>query len=255
MKLGKKSVDEFWLEDADDILRHRLKQASKLPQSSHPKVAVPKNKSKEITLKVPKIRIPESVTFHIPKPKEILSKQKINNNKIIAIIFKHKKTAFLSLALIFVVAASLVFFNLKKEDKKSGSSSQPTQAAKADFTPLIPIQKKAGGQAYQGITYNQEKHIIIFTDTFQGIKIVISQQKLTGPSVKDPTTILKAAQSISAKKPVQTEKGTLYYANLPNSTIQLAVCKFNDLMIFFQTNKILEDNQWQQYINGFVSQN
>lgn len=133
----------------------------------------------------------------------------------------------------------IAFLVLSHHARVSGVSSLQ-QAVK----PVVPPD---GGQKVATVEKNNQK-IVTYQDSFAGSSLTITQQKLPDNLKSDPHAITKTDQFKSAV-PLDTPKGKLYIVT--NTTgQQWAAMAYGDLLMFFQTNKTIDPDNWYKYISG-----
>lgn len=142
-----------------------------------------------------------------------------------------------------VVVTSSVLIALSRH-AKSQTVVLAGHTPQQDFKPAVPPNSP------QKVTTAENNHqtIATYQDAFAGSNLVVSQQKLPDSFKSDPQAITKLDQFKSAQS-LDTPKGKLYITTNPTGQ-QWAAITYGDLLIFFQTSKTIDSDNWYKYINA-----
>jgi hypothetical protein len=266
------SDQAFWLETNDDRLRSRLRQSRITSNEGKPvptKIAPLKKlrlgkaylKGKpgnDVSVKTKKdgraitIKVPQTLTLRLPG-KSALNRFNRYYRQKLAGIFTTKKRIAATIAITLALVSLLFVPNMLQKDQQfnQDASDQKPATEKAGFSVLVPAKNAADKD--RGLTYIEDKKIIRFEDDFFGKSIIVSEQSLKDtPALDDPSVIIKAANSIGAKRNIETEKGQLFLGAIPDTTTQLGVIKYKHLLVFLRSETQLDDETWQDYIKTLV---
>jgi hypothetical protein len=257
----KRSNEENWFDTKDNALRSRLKkptQTTSLKKSGKKwktQFAIPQ----AVTLKIPRVHIPKTITIRFTKPK-IFKKHWLQ--KVVKNTWKfcsQYKTITITAAIFFIILTVIIVVTSpsKKQQSSTTQTVQEAEKPKPEFEPVLSLEKQAKGGDL-GIKYSPDKKTASAQDNYFEKTITLSQQQITKEQAKDPTTIEKAANSIAqafslpitARKSVNSNAGILYYFDIPDSTMQRGVMVFKELLVFFVTDQQLDTDDWQQYLKS-----
>lgn len=151
----------------------------------------------------------------------------------------------------FIIISSIAWggkqiIGRNQNDGSHGTLGEST--VQPDFKPIAP---KDGSPSLKTTENNQHK-IVSYQDTIGDVQLIVSQQKLPEKFAGDPQAITKLEQFSNAES-LQTPKGKIYITtNLSGQ--QYAAIAINDLLIFFQSNKSIKLQDWNQYITDLKIQ-
>lgn len=163
---------------------------------------------------------------------------------------------------IFIVSGALVGvivvfggFRLIVGRNQTPDSAKPETAqeqAEAAFNPLIPLanlKDAAGEQTKPEFKYDSEKKVLAYVTKYNTASLTISQQVVPDKFKTDPAQLFSLAQSMSATKTLETQKGAAYVATDEKTNAQTAVFVTDEVLVFLKTDKKLDDDEWKFYIN------
>lgn len=245
-----KKPDDKWFDTKDEILRKRLKQATPIISKQKSKKL---NLNTQLTLKIPKIKIPNSVTLKLPKFSKVKIPKSINKY-----VSRFKIHLIILLVAVLVLTVVSVLNVQPKTQQNNDQKNEQSIESKPEFNPVISLNKKAAGDL--GLRYSPDKKSASFEDEYFSKKIVVSQQQLKKEDASNPVTLERAANSIAqaysipitSRKSVSSNNGKMYYYNLPDSEVQRGVMIYKDLLLFFTSEKNLDSDDWQQYLKTLI---
>lgn len=237
----------FWFDDDPEweVLRRRANNEpvpKRLKKSVEPKIrrdprptAPPVKPDKKevvvsIKLAVPKLRVPEWTRR-----------------------YRHK-ILYIGVGLLGLVGLSVLGVKTFMPNK-AGTDSKPTSAAeqaRSDFQPLLPLPNatNADGQTQkQDYRYDEQRKLLGYSTEYNGANMVISQQPVPDNLKSDRDALKKVADSIGAKDQISTQKGMAYVATNDQSKEQTAVIITDGVLLFVRSNKKLDTDEWQFYLN------
>lgn len=124
-----------------------------------------------------------------------------------------------------------------------------TTQAKPTFAPLMSAKKQTTATDAQTPTqYDEKKNLLSFPDKILSADVTVSQQPAPASFKENPAKILAAADSIGAKDKIDTALGQAYIATDAKSGVQRVMLVHNDLLVFIQSSKKLDNETWKYYI-------
>lgn len=124
-----------------------------------------------------------------------------------------------------------------------------------DFKVVTPLDKPDLGKV-QGATstYDPDKHVLSYTDSFFGADFTVSQQPLPDNLKNNPDAISNIASNLGSKASLETQQGTVYIATNPKTKQQTAVFATPKILLFIRSSSPVDDTVWQDYINKLDTQ-
>lgn len=196
-----------------------------------PKKSAPKTISLEI--KLPKLRVPKLSKLHLSR----LPIRKFDYKLLLCIVG------------ILILAVGGVFIN--RNHKLNNGGDQTAQIQQPDFKAAVPIDKPELAKV-QGATstYDPEKRVLSYTDTFMDETFTVSQQVLPDNFKTDAGALDKLVSSLGPKKVIiDTNHGPVYVSTNPKTNEQIVVFTTDKLLIFIRSSLKVEDTTWKEYIN------
>jgi hypothetical protein len=248
-------IPASWFDDPEwEVLRRRaekrpipksLKQQVKpqaRPRSSRqePRTRVKlEDTDKEVVLNL-KIAVPK---FKLPNARQFYARHRAG-------VFKATGAA---LGLVVTLLALKLISG--RQTASQGVAQKPTSAkeqAKAAFNPLVPLDNLAdatGKQAQPEFRYDAEKKVLGYATEYNDTHLTISQQAVPEKFKSNPAELMSVASSIKAETRLETQKGTAFLAKDPKSGAQTAVFATKEVLVFIRSDKELDGDEWQFYIN------
>jgi len=167
----------------------------------------------------------------------------------------HRKHIFMATGtaacLVLVVGAFKVISarQAATEAKKPVSVVDKVQEA---FTPLVPLEGVAqvkGETDDSKYRYDEDKKVLGYDSEYNGAVLTISQQALPEKVKTNPGELANIVKSIQADKSLETQKGMAYIATDEEAKTQTAIFATDEVLVFIQANKNLDDEEWKFYIN------
>lgn len=149
-----------------------------------------------------------------------------------------------ALLVIIVAGAAFYYFPGKTDTKKPTATAAAATRTAPDYQPLVPATEKATETSYDG-----KRDMVAYNANFSGARLIVSQQSLPESFTKDPSAIMKAADSIKATQQIETAKGLLYVATNEDAGYQLAIIADRSVLIFIQSNQKLNEVTWKAFID------
>lgn len=124
--------------------------------------------------------------------------------------------------------------------------SQTDTKASFDYSLPDGNESEVDGQ----VRFDPEKQVVNFVDSIGGIDITISQQPLP-EDFKDDTDakVKKLAEGFSATKTIATANPTAYIGTSAKGP-QTVIFAKNDLLVFMQSSKKIDDVDWASYVTN-----
>jgi hypothetical protein len=145
---------------------------------------------------------------------------------------------------VILFIAFVVFAGPDKHTKKAPAA--PVAAAdrtEPDYKPLLPSADAASTPSYDA-----KRNLVTYTATFSGARLTISQQALPSNFTKDPTAVMKAADSIKATDHIETAKGILYVGTNEAAGDQMALFADKTVLVFVHSDRRLDEASWKAFI-------
>lgn len=169
---------------------------------------------------------------------------------------KIRKFGLLAVAAVAVIiVASVVVSNLKPETKGSKAADTtiggvPKPEFKPEFEPVVPLDKPDIAKTQSATsTYDPERKVLSYTDTYLGESFTISQQKLPEAFKNGTDALSKLADSLGQKQVLETHRGTGYLSTNPKTREQTVVLTTPELLLFIRSAEMVEESIWETYIN------
>lgn len=175
-----------------------------------------------------KVRLPATVKSKLPK--------------LPAAARPYRRPAMISGSIIFV---TLVAFGLREVVHKPIVTTGKVAAAERtapDFKPLVPSAAEASATTYDG-----KRDMLMYSSTFSGARLTVSQQPLPARFMRDPKALQAAADSLNAKQRLDTASGPIYIATNETND-QMALYAGKQVLLFIHTDRKLDDASWKSFI-------
>jgi hypothetical protein len=186
-----------------------------------------------------------SITVQIPQLRRSGGSpgEAIENNKS-----PRLKLLFTGIAVVIVTAvAAGSYYGLRLHGHKVLNPAVAEAAAKVrtepNYEPLIPSDTETTTKSYDG-----QKNVVAYNTTFSEARVTVSQQPLPANFPNDPSALLRAADSINAKKRVDTIKGPIFIATSDIDKSQMGLFASKTVLVFIHTDKTLDDVSWKSFI-------
>lgn len=145
------------------------------------------------------------------------------------------------LAVVFVVLAGGValgqtYFNGKATPERVVATDLLLPSGKTSY--LVGVTEEAGGK------------VSVFKDKVGQALLTIREQRLSEQDSTKSTLAAEAASTLNTKDKVETDNGTAYIASDIQAGTQTVIFGADKKLIFIQSDKRLEDADWQIYINA-----
>lgn len=249
---------DFWLDDPEwEVLRRkaenrpvtkdlRQRMAKQRPgaktRREEPRAQTKREDTdKEVVVNL-KLAIPKV------KPPDLKHLYRTHKRKII-------KAGALSLAVI-VAFGAFKLFSTQQRTEEAKKPVAPEEQAQQAFNPLVPLEgfADAGGKKSEpAFKYDTEKKVLGYTSRYNEAKIVVSQQALPDQLKTHPGQIEGIARSVNANVPVDTQKGRVYIATNDKTGEQVVIFATEEVLVFINSNKELDNESWKIYINQLNS--
>lgn len=230
------SVDGVVARDLAPRTRSQIKSDDYLGIGTPPpdSKAAPRVVSLEIKLpKLPKINLP-----------------KVNYRRVAKKVTKPKAAA----AILLILVLGLGVAQLTKNHDKTGAGTNP-QDIKPDFNAVVPLDKPdIANKQGDSVTYDVEKHVLSYTDTYFNETFTVSQQKLPDNLKSNPEELKKLAATMGSSHEVSTHRGMVYVATNQKTKEQTGVFPTGDLLLFIRTPREVDDTTWNEYVNKLNTQ-
>lgn len=248
-------IPSSWFEDDPEweLLRHKaekrpvskdLKQKvaaqhlKRRPRRDQPRAAVNKESTDDevvvnLKLAVPRLKPPDLRKFYRQHKKHLLGAAGI---------------AGFTLVLIGTFKAIDIYRTSHKTNKPASAEERATQS----FNPLIPLENlkdAAGDQVEPEYAFDDEKKVLGYSTEYNGAVLTLSQQALPEKLKSNQGELALLAQSIGAGRTLDTQKGTAYISAGSKDKTQRAVFATDEVLVFIQASKVLDDDEWKFYIN------
>ena len=241
-----------WLDDPEwEILRRKaakqpiprdLKRRLRPPESTHEAREQPRAQAhkqttdQEVVLNL-KLAIPK---IHLPDPKKLYR--------------QHRKKLYIAGG---ALASFIIFFGAFKllSSMRPNELQKPTSAedkAAQSFNPLVPhddLPDTAGKQAEPHYAYDETKQVLSYGTEYNKATLTLSQQALPAKLKSNRNELGSIAQSVGAVNSFDTQKGTAYTSPAEEGKAQIGVFATSDVLVFVQSNKPLDEEEWKLYIN------
>ena len=261
--MGKGS--DFWLDDPEwELLRRKAENRSvskKIKRNQQtrplkPMLELPREEPRaEVTKQIAEKEVVLSLKLKLPRVRLPNLRQllRLLYNRFYVLETRYKVALWAGaglLCLFSVIGVVKPFKNNNASTNDEPASAQ--EQAKAEFNPLVPLENLTdanGAQSKPEFKYDKEKKVLGYVAGYNGANLTISQQQLPKELKSDPAKLMATADSIKADKRVDTQKGTAYIATDEKTKAQTAVFATDDVLVFVRSNKSLDDDEWQMYIN------
>ncbi|HTE58515.1 MAG TPA: hypothetical protein VK694_07255 [Verrucomicrobiae bacterium] len=255
---------DFWLDDPEwEILRRRAEKRpvpKKLKQQARPqpKLRLPREEPRaEITRQVAEKQVVVNLQLRMPRFKLLGIKQRFRQLRKSWLLMRarNKRAVMAGVALVCLMGGFGVL-NLLKGGDQAGQGGGPVvtaqQQAETDFNPLVPLENLTdanGQQSRPDFKYDKEKKVLGYVAEFNGASLTISQQPAPGDFKSNPAKLMSVAESFKATTHLDTQKGTAYIASDEKTKVQTAIFATDEVLVFVRSNKPLDNDEWQMYIN------
>jgi hypothetical protein len=117
---------------------------------------------------------------------------------------------------------------------------------KPNFSTLTPDKSTKASEK----KYNATKKVVSFTDSIGGVDITVSQQALPDAFKKDTDNqVKKLAEGFSANEVLSTANPTAYLGTSIKGP-QTVIFAKNNLLVFIQSTKNIDNHDWAEYITN-----
>ena len=232
------TADQFWEEHeirqlTQGKFRSRKIKPTKIkPLSQRPLPKVQKGPTKTVSIEIKIPKLPSMPKIKAPK-------------------FTRRIKTFTVLAVVTTGLLAATALGLKGKLNHTKTGNGPVAVvAKPDFKPVVPLDKPNITEVLgTSSTYDPEKQVLSFSDTYFNQAFTISQQKLPDNLKSNPEEVKKLVASLGSSHEIQTHKGVAYIALNPKTKQETAVFLTSDLLLFIRTARHTEDDIWKEYIN------
>jgi hypothetical protein len=257
----KRKQDQDWLDWLQDdplpsSLRARMRERA-VRDASGPIVRRPGERWSDRTPAQPSEPIDRKVTNQISLNIQVpdLARVKTAVRKVyqfpVTLLRQHKMTSIgvASIVLVGVGAFGIVEFRKQAsgtDNEGKGVLSENTE------TPTFEYSLPKGDEAVVGgnVRYDSEKKVVNFQDSIGTTTITVSQQPLPAGFEKDTQEqVRKLAEGFSATKVLSTANPTAYLGTSVKGP-QTVIFSKNNLLVFIQSAKQIDDNDWAEYITN-----
>lgn len=257
----KRKQDQDWLdwlqdEPAPSSLRVRMRERA-VRDASGPIVRRPGERWSDRTPAQHSVptdnKTTNQISLHIQLPD--LTKVKATAQKLYQspVKFAQKnKGASVGVAAIVLVGAG-VFGIVELRNQTSGADNEGKGVLSENTeTPTFEYSLPKGNEAVVdgNVRYDSEKKVVNFQDSIGTTTIVVSQQPLPAGFENDTQEqVRKLAEGFSATKVLSTANPTAYLGTSVKGP-QTVIFSKNNLLVFIQSAKRIDDKDWAEYITN-----
>jgi hypothetical protein len=248
--------NDFWLDDPEWEFLRRKAEKRPIPKKLKRQVAAQKQPIRPRQEELPRAQASKQVTEKevVVNLKLRMPKVKLPNFKRLLKVYRKQSMVTGGVVVVLVLAGGVFRFNANRQAKEEANKPKSAQEqALAEFNPLVPLENltdNAGKQAEPEFRYDKEKKVLGYATEYNGTQLTISQQKLPDSFKSNPAGLISIADSIKASiPPLDTQKGPAYIATNEKTKTQTALFATDEVLVFVQTSKVLDDEEWKFYIN------
>lgn len=189
----------------------------------------------------------KTVSINITVPKIKLQKPRI----VIPQILQDRKVYIIGgVVVASVIVGTGLFMVLGGQSSDNGDTPAVLAESneKANFAYTLPKGEEKNIDT--AVRYDAQRKVVNYQDSIGGIPITISQQPLP-ESLKEDTAnkVKKLAEDFSATKALTTATPTAYLGTAIEGP-QTVIFSKNDLLIFIQSTKMIDDRDWAEYVTN-----
>lgn len=158
--------------------------------------------------------------------------------------------------LIVIIGATGTYLLLKPAPKSkpvsyvSPNTLGVTNADKPQFKPVAPVSEPELAKGGKGAAYDKLNKTYAYIDTYNGVKLAVSQQGKPAGYATGQTVATKLAASLVSSSSFATSYGTAYIVTKADSPAQMVITPVNSLLVVISSPSTLTNEQWQSYINS-----
>lgn len=151
---------------------------------------------------------------------------------------------------------ALISFNLLNNNNETPQVAGSSQTEKANFSPLVPTDEKGTKKDVMPKNCSNNAKLICFEDKYLSGQMNITQQKLGTGQTVDPSKLTDIAKaSFSETSAVDydtfaTKNGNAVVVSYQDISSQRAVYLSKDMLVFIETEKTYDKEQWSSYFNS-----
>lgn len=158
---------------------------------------------------------------------------------------RNRRALFFLVLPILIVAAAGTFYGIRHEPPKKAAAADAsgTHRTAPNYQPLAIPSDKASTTSYDG-----QKNMVSYKTTYSGVRVTVSEQPIPESFSKDPTSLLRAADSMNAKQKIDTSHGTVFVATNEMGGDQMGLFANDQVLVFIHTDKKLDDVSWKTFV-------
>ena len=220
-------------------------------------VLVPIDTKKAHHIRMPKVHIPR---LHVPHFKSLIAVPIIKIAPLFAKGRKKYTIAAMAVVLMLIIGMRSIATTRNKiagktPVAKTGSTKKGSAPAvagdtitKPDYPTLVPSNNTS--VIKDSTRFDASKRVATFQDSLNGSRLVISQQQIGSAQTGDATFLSKLATNMYLKTQMDTDNGPAYLGTNLEQHIQTVAFVKGDLLVFIQSQNVLDVSVWTTYING-----
>lgn len=163
-------------------------------------------------------------------------------------------------AVLVVFGGKFVIDHLPSHRQQAAKTSASVQAAiDLGYKPVVPSARPSDDAQPSKPTYNSQKKLYTYHDTYQGALLTVDQQAVPAKLKGNETAIKNLATSIGATQKFTSTLGTVYISpaskvdsdsssNTTAQSSQRLVLVNDKMLLFIQSTKQLDTATWIEYL-------
>lgn len=192
-----------------------------------------------------------SVNIQLPSLHSVRSKARQLRSKTVSVIRKNQRIAIGLSAAAIVVSGAYGVVQIKKHTANSSSDGKGVlsdQTEKPTFEYSLPKGEESNAEGE--VKFDAQKKVVNFRDSIGSTTITVSQQPLPAGFENDTDAkVKKLAEEFSAKDVLVNANPTAYLGTDEKGP-QTVIFAKKDLLVFIQSTKQIDKNDWAEYITN-----
>lgn len=192
-----------------------------------------------------------SVNIQLPSMDKLKTRASQTSKRIKRKTQQHRRVAIGMAAVVIISLGAFAVVQTRGSSSETGTDTPGVLSEKTEKPTFeYSLPKGEESNATGEVRYDSEKKVVNFQDSIGGVAITISQQPLpTGFEDDTDAKVKRLAEDFSAKEVLATANPTAYLGTSAKGPQTVVFAKKN-LLVFIQSAKEIDNNDWAEYITN-----